>query len=260
MIKNLCRIFLLIFCTYAPLQAQEQPHFEKAVYHNKLDSLPYRLLYPLNYQPSKKYPLLVFLHGMGGRGNDNQKQLNGFPKILTTIESRQRYNCFILVPQCPSTDVWVKFPQFPKSLKATSKPTKSAQLVFALLAQLQKQLPIADRKIYVMGNSMGGEATFDFLARKPKLFAAGIPICAVADTATAKYIAPIPIWAFHGDQDDVNEVKYTRMMIESLKKQGGQPKYTEYPGVKHNSWDKAYVEPGLFDWLFSQERNKKKRR
>ena len=100
---------------------------------------------------------------------------------------------------------------------------------------------------------MGGEGTFDLLTRRPDLFAAAVPICSVSDTARANLIYQIPIWAFHGDQDDVNNVKYSRLMIDALKKNNGTPIYTEYPGIKHNSWSKAYNEPGLFDWLFSQK-------
>ena len=101
---------------------------------------------------------------------------------------------------------------------------------------------------------MGGEGTFDFLTRRPDLFAAAIPICSVSDTGKANLIYKIPLWAFHGDQDDVNNVKYSRLMINALKKLNGNPIYTEYPGIKHNSWSKAYSEPGLFDWLFTQKR------
>lgn len=251
--KSYITVFMLMAFA-SLLQAQELPVFEKAVYQTRQDSLPYRLLYPQNYNPKQKYPLLLFLHGMGVRGNDNQKQIVNLPKALLTAQGRAAYHCFILVPQCPGNDVWVKFPEFPKSLSATVKPTKSTASALALLANLQQQLPIDRNRIYVMGNSMGGEATFDFLARKPKLFAGAIPICAVADTATARRIYRTPIWAFHGNQDDVNDVKYTRMMVDALRQRGGKPKYTEYPGIKHNSWDKAYAEPELFDWLFAQSK------
>jgi predicted peptidase len=100
---------------------------------------------------------------------------------------------------------------------------------------------------------MGGEGAFDFLTRRSHLFAAAIPISSVADTSRASLIYKIPIWAFHGDQDNVNDVKYSRLMIDAFKKYKGSPIYTEYPGMKHNIWSKAYNEPGLFDWLFSQK-------
>jgi predicted peptidase len=164
------------------------------------------------------------------------------------------YPCFILVPQCPKNDVWVKFPHFPVSIQTTALPTPSAQAALALLDSLTGHLPIDRKRIYITGYSMGGEGTFDFLTRRPHLFAAAIPICSVADTARAGLIYQIPVWAFHGDQDDVNDVKYSRLMIAALKKYYGTPIYTEYPGMKHNISEKAYNEPGLFDWLFSQKR------
>jgi len=247
-------IFGGLFMLHSAICAQENLSYTKDVYVTAGDSLPYRLLYPRDYDSKKKYPMVVFLHGSGQRGNDNQSQLIGVPKKLTDSLGRIKYPCFILVPQCAKKDVWVKFPNFPNSLKATDAATPSAGLVLAKLDELLKELPIDRRRIYLTGYSMGGEGTFDLMARRPKLFAAGVPICSVADTATANMIRNIPIWAFHGDQDEVNDVKYTRMMVDALQKQKGKVKYTEYPGVKHNSWTKSYAEPELFDWLFAQKK------
>lgn len=236
------------------IKAQQGLAYTKDVYVTSKDSLPYRLLYPLNYNKNKKYPIVVFLHGSGQRGNDNESQLIGVPKHLTDTVGRIKYPCFILVPQCSKKDVWVKFPNFPSSLETTRIATPSAALTLEKLDLLIKNLPIDRKRVYVTGYSMGGEGAFDFLTHRPDLFAAAVPICSVSDTAKAKLISKIPIWAFHGDQDEVNNVKYSRLMIAALEKHNGNPKYTEYHGVKHNSWTKAYDEPGLFDWLFSQRR------
>jgi predicted peptidase len=239
---------------YQPVKAQQMLAYTKAMYRTGNDSLPYRLLYPLNYNKHKRYPLVMFLHGAGTRGIDNENQLTGVPKALTDTAGREKYPCFILVPQCPKNDVWVKFPQFPKSIQTTEQPTPSAGAALALLDSLMRQLPVDKKRVYITGYSMGGEGTFDFLTRRPKLFAAAMPICAVADTARASLITKIPVWAFHGDQDEVNDVKYTRLMIAALKKYNANAIYTEYPGGKHNIWSQAYSEPGLFDWLFSKKR------
>ncbi len=246
--------FILVVVTHQSVKGQQVLPYTKAVYIANNDTLPYRLLYPLRYDKHKKYPIVLFLHGAGQRGTDNEAQLTGVPKGLTDSAGREKYPCFILVPQCAKKDVWVKFPHFPTSLEPTAQPTPSAGAALALLDQLIKQLPIDGKRVYITGYSMGGEGTFDFLTRRPDLFAAAIPICSVSDTAKAKLIYKIPIWAFHGDQDDVNNVIYSRIMINALKAQGGNPVYTEYPRVKHNSQGKAYSEPGLFDWLFAQKR------
>jgi predicted peptidase len=247
-------IFVFLMITYQEIEAQQILPFTKNVYSTGKDSLPYRLLYPLRYNKHKRYPIVLFLHGAGQRGTDNEVQLTGVPKALTDSSGREKYPCFIFVPQCPKKDVWVKFPHFPESLQTTTLPTLSAQAALGQLDLLISQLPVDRKRVYVIGYSMGGEGAFDFLTRRPDLFAAAIPICSVADTARASLIYQIPIWAFHGDQDDVNDIRYSRLMIDALKKYKGTPIYTEYPGIKHNSWSKAYNEPGLFDWLFSQKR------
>lgn len=245
-------VALILSCS--SIKAQQTLPYTKDVYVSSKSSLPYRLLYPLNYDKRKKYPIVVFLHGSGQRGNDNETQLIGVPKRLTDSVGRVKYPCFILVPQCDKKDVWVKFPSFPTSLEATKLPTPSAEATLEKLDFFIKTLPIDRKRIYITGYSMGGEGAFDFLTRRPNLFTAAIPICSVADTAKAKLIYKTPIWAFHGDQDDVNDVKYSRLMITALKNHKGTPKYTEYPDVKHNSWTRAYNEPDLFDWLFSQKK------
>ncbi|SFD85891.1 Dienelactone hydrolase family protein [Chitinophaga sp. CF118] len=247
-------IFIFLMMTYQGVEAQQILPYAKNVYSTGKDSLPYRLLYPLRYSKHKRYPIVLFLHGAGQRGTDNEVQLTGVPKALTDSSGREKYPCFILVPQCPKKDVWVKFPHFPESLQTTTFPTLSAQAALEQLDLLISQLPVDRKRVYVIGYSMGGEGAFDFLTRRPDLFAAAIPICSVADTFRASLIYQIPIWAFHGDQDDVNDVRYSRLMIDALKKYKGSPIYTEYPGMKHNIWSKAYNEPGLFDWLFSQKR------
>jgi predicted peptidase len=254
MMKKRYFILMMLLPCCLVAKAQSTTGFEKSVYIIGNDTLPYRLLYPQNYDKHKHYPLVLFLHGASQRGNDNESQLTGVPKTLTDSAGRAKYACFIMVPQCAKKDVWVNFPTFPKSLEPTAQATPSARLALRVLDSLIKHLSVDKRRIYITGYSMGGEGSFDLLTRQPKLFAAAIPICSVADTSKAKLIYKTPIWAFHGDMDDVNDVKYTRMMINKLKEQGGKPIYTEYPGIKHNSWTKAYSEPGLFDWLFLQSR------
>jgi len=230
--------------------------FTKNIFLSGQDTLPYRLLYPENYSKNKSYPIVVFLAGDGERGNDNEKQLYAIPQALINKAGRQKYPCFILAPQCPKGRLWVRFPNFPESLQATANPTFPAKWTFELMDQLMQQLPIDQRRIYITGYSGGGEGTFDFLTRRPDLFAAAIPICSVSDTAKANLIHDISVWAFHGDKDEINNVKYSRLMIAALKKHGGEPKYTEYSGLGHGIMNKAYNETGLYDWLFSQRKQK----
>lgn len=232
--------------------AQQFDLFGKRQFLSGNDTLPYRVLYPLDYNPAKKYPLVLFLHGAGAWGNDNETPLKNLPAIFLDSQNRKKYPCFVLVPQCTKKEPWVKFPGFPGSIATPDTPTTSTKLTLELINKLKNELPIKQKHIYITGLSLGGEGTFDFLSRAPKLFAAAVPICGIADTAKAPMYKKVPLWAFHGDEDKVNEVKYTRMIISSLRKAGGKPKYTEYKGVKHNSWINAYAEPTLLDWIFDK--------
>lgn len=249
-------ILLILWTCLVKIGLCQNHTIEKKLLVNGEDTLPYCLVHPMHENVKVKYPLLIFLHGSGTRGNDNEILFAKIPKVFLDSVNQLKYPCYILVPQCPKKDVWVNFPEFPKSIKATDTPTVAAKQVIGLIQSLVKNKNIDKHRIYLTGISMGGEGTFDMLGRNPDLFAAGIPVCAVADTSKAQIISNIPVWAFHGSDDNVNPVIYTQMMIKAMELYNGKPKYTEYPGVGHKCWDKAYGEPELLPWLFKQKRKK----
>ena len=131
--------------------------------------------------------------------------------------------------------------------------SKPMGLVMEVIAKLRKEHDIDSSRIYIMGLSMGGYGTWDTIQRYPNLFAAAVPICGGGDETNAHRIT-IPVWAFHGDKDNAVPVERSRNMIEAMKKAGMKPKYTEYPGVSHNSWSRAFETPELLQWLFSKRR------
>jgi predicted peptidase len=228
---------------------------KKTIPDAKGKTLPYRLLKPDNYDPKQSYPLVVFLHGAGERGTDNDKQLVHGVGDFASAENRQKYPCFLIAPQCPNESKWCEVDWGALSHTMPKEPSEPARLTLELIAAMQKDFSIDAKRIYLTGLSMGGYGTWDLLARRPDLFAAGVPICGGGDEATAATIAKIPIWAFHGDKDTAVKVVRSRNMIEALKKADGVPKYTEYPGVGHNSWSKAYSDPEMMKWLFAQKRD-----
>ncbi|MGE3805775.1 MAG: dienelactone hydrolase family protein [Gemmataceae bacterium] len=249
MLRLLIAVFIIGLVTQAFAQKKESP-LEKDTYTDKNGkTLPYRLLKPKKIEAKQKYPLVVFLHGAGERGNDNEKQL--IHGVGNFVENLDKHPCFLVAPQCPSGQKWAdwsaKGPQTPE-------PTEPCRLVLELIAKLQKDLPVDSKRIYITGLSMGGFGSWDLIARQPDLFAAAVPICGGGDAKTAEKIAKIPIWCFHGDKDTAVKVERSREMIEALKKAGGKPKYTEYPGVGHSSWVPAYKDPEMHDWLFSQKK------
>jgi predicted peptidase len=220
----------------------------------KKATLPYRLLKPDHYDPEKKYPLVVFLHGAGERGNDNEKQLIHGVAEFAKEENRKKYPCFLIAPQCPEGKKWVEVDWGAESHRLPAKASEPERLVLELIAALQKEYSIDAKRLYVTGLSMGGFGTWDLIARKPDLFAAAVPICGGGDETQAAKIAKLPIWVFHGAKDDAVKVSRSRNMIEALKKADGRPKYTEYPEEGHASWVPAYKDAAMMKWLFEQKR------
>lgn len=224
-------------------------------------TLPYRLLTPDGTEAGQKYPLVIFLHGAGERGSDNKKQLAWFwdakkPSVLTRPEVAAA-KAFVLVPQCPDSKKWVEVPWEKGSYKSPeiSEPLK---LTLDLTDALLKELPIDPDRVSIVGMSMGGYGALDAVQRRPELFAACVPICGAGDPAKAKDIAHVPVWAFHGDADNVVPVKGSREIVEALKKAGAEPKYTEYPKVGHNSWSPAFEEKEFWNWILAQRRKAEK--
>ena len=223
----------------------------------KLGSLSARVAFPDDYKKGKgSYPLLLFLHGAGERGTDSVKQLTHGEHFLRKAGMK---HCFVLAPQCPPKKIWAGRHWKEKNFKLTEKPSNQMQLVMKMVDTICEQYPIDKRRIYIMGLSMGGFGTWEAVQRWPERFAAAVPICGGGDHTYIKPIAKSapPIWAFHGDKDKAVPVERSRQMVEALKKAGVKVKYTEYPGVGHNSWDNTFAEPGLLDWILSQQRAKK---
>lgn len=214
--------------------------------------LPFRLYAPRTIATGRSYPLVLFFHGKGERGTDNcSTLLYPFWKVFIKKLSR-RFPCFIFVPQCPAQDWWVHVNHYAKTHRMPSQPSRPERLALKAIASLQRELPIDLRRLYVTGLSMGGFCTWDLVARNPDLFAAAVPICGGGDETKARRIARVPLWVFHGDQDNTIPVARSRNMVAALRKAGKRPRYTEYPGVGHDSWNPAYSDPKLWKWLFTQ--------
>jgi len=245
---------VLLFMLSFGQKEQSQIHsFEKVVFINgSNEELPYRLMYPADYKATRKYPLVLFLHGAGSQGDDNEAHLSEVPQVLLNAAISEKYACFVLAPQCPKNDAWAWFPQYPLC-STTKDPSKSSRLTLELIDSLIGKLQIDQRRIYVTGLSLGGEGTFDIVTRRPHFFAAAVPVCGIADTSKADLMKNTPLWIFHGDSDNINPVDYSRNMVKALKNKGISPIYTEYKGVKHDSWTNAYQEPELLNWMFKQK-------
>lgn len=249
-------IFLLAITAISPRVFAEELYQPLVFTNEKGLKLNYRLMVPEAYDPkgTEKYPLVLFLHGAGERGDDNEKQLIHGTKEFAKPENRKKYPAFVVVPQCPEGKRWVEVDWTLDAHQQLPEDSDTVKLVLQLITKLQKDYRIDQQRQYVTGLSMGGFGTWDLITRHPDMWAAAAPVCGGADEATAAKVAKLPIWTFHGDKDTVVKPSRSRNMVEALKKAGGEPRYTEYPGVGHDSWNPTYADPKLLEWMFSQRR------
>jgi predicted peptidase len=246
---------------YSPSQAQEIP-FEAKIYISGNDTLSYRILYPDNFKPRKKYPLVLFLHGAGERGNDNKKQLVHGSSLFLREDIRKSHPAIVIFPQCPQSTYWsnVRFEYDTAGRRKFiythgEEPTKAMKALISFVNDLKSQKYIDKQRMYLGGLSMGGMGTFELLSRMPDTFVAAFPICGGGHPASVTaYSDKASLWIFHGEEDAVVPVGLSVEMYEALKKASAEVKLTLYPGVNHNSWDNAFAEPELLPWLFKHKK------
>jgi predicted peptidase len=245
---------LAVFTFAAGAHAADKGFLDKTFKDAEGKEHKYVLFVPYKYDAKEAAPLILFLHGAGERagGNKMPKEVGIGPAINKYGE--EEFPFFVVIPQCDQNSFW----------NAESASTKRA---LAMMEDVQKEYKIDAKRLYLTGLSMGGMGTWSLAAKYPDKWAAIAPICGAvmgprnADAAaktklveeTAAKIKHIPCWCFHGDKDTAVNVDRSREIIEALKKAGGNPKYTEYPGVGHNSWDNAYGTKELYAWLLEQK-------
>lgn len=218
------------------------------------EALKYRLIKPVDYQPGKKYPLILFLHGAGERGSDNTVTLVHAAKDLANPARRAKYPAYVVIPQCPKDKKWSEVDWAKESSELPEKPSDSMQSLKELLDEMIENAGVDRNRVYITGLSMGGYGTWDAIARYPDFFAAAAPICGGGDPKTVERFKRLPIWCFHGAKDPVVKVIRSREMVDALQAVGSKIKYTEYPEAQHDSWTATYANPEFYDWLFAQRR------
>lgn len=255
--KSIFICLAIFFSCCTNILAQDKSQFEKHWLINGQDTLPYRLLLPQNFDLQKNYPLIIFLHGAGERGSDNEMQLVHGSSLFLRDSIRKNYPAIVVFPQCPSASYWsnVKFENkegkrifsFPEK----GEPSVAMKMLMNLINEIDQKYHPDKNRYYVGGLSMGGMGTFELVRRNPKMFAAAIPICGGANTKTAKKMKRTHWWIFHGSKDDVVPPELSKSMAVALQQKGANVKLTLYPEAYHNSWDAAFAEKELMPWLFS---------
>ena len=242
--------------------AQSHEEFKREEFVQNGDTLNYRILYPKRFDKKKEYPVVLFLHGAGERGSDNEAQLTHGADLFLQEEVREKFPAIVIFPQAPKEDYWAKVEvdrevkPFEFDFKKEEGPTTSLQLVLALLNSITSEKFVDNNRIYVGGLSMGGMGTYELIYRQPEMFAAAFAICGGADPAiTQDYPEGFNIWIFHGEKDDIVPPSFSKEMARMINHYGGNAKLSLYPDDNHNSWDSALAEPYLLPWLFSHEKN-----
>lgn len=255
--KKLSLLFLLLISNINIIFAQDL--YEKKVFVSQYgDSLNYRLLTPENQIKGKKYPLVLFLHGAGERGSDNQKQLTHGGQMFLNPVNREKYPAFVLFPQCPENAYWaysVRPSSFtPEQMPQNEEMPITFQTVKEMLDGYLTNPAVDKSRIYIIGLSMGAMGTFDMVARFPDIFAAAIPICGTVNPQRLSAAKDVNFRIFHGDADNVVPVEGSREAYKALKATGASVEYIEFPGCNHGSWNPAFNYPDFMEWLFKQKK------
>jgi predicted peptidase len=206
---------------------------------------PYVVFIPHDYDGSKSYPVILFLHGAGESKDPKGKKTSGKMPVEVgigpAIKKREKTFAFIVVIPRAEGFGW-------------GANTANGKRAIAILDEVMKEYKVDPQRQYLTGLSMGGIGTWSLAVAYPDRWAAIVPICGRGDPSAAEKIKHLPCWCFHGDADKAVPVSGSRDMIEALRKAGGSPKYTEYPGVGHNCWDRAYNTDELYQWLLEHKR------
>lgn len=202
------------------------------------DTLRYLLHLPQEYdaEPEKRWPLMLFLHGAGERGSDlDVAALHGPPKLA---DAGREFPFLLVTPQCAAESQWVA----------------EVTTLAVLLDEVASAYRVDASRVYVTGLSMGGFGTWSLATRYPDRFAAIAPICGGLWMQSAAPLRDLPVWTFHGEDDDTVPVSFTEKIVTELESVGGDVRFTRYAGVAHDSWTQTYEQPELYDWLLSHRR------
>lgn len=241
--------------------AQDRTYERKAFTSSDGTELNYRLLTPAVGSKGKAFPLVIFLHGLGERGTDNEKQLVHGSQMFLNPVNQEKYPAYVIFPQCPETSYWAYAdrPSSIENLQADAEMPATFKALKELIDSYIARPDVDESRVYIMGLSMGGMATYDMVARFPETYAAAIPICGSVDPKRLENIDGVCFRIYHGDADPTVPVECSRRAYKALKKAGAKVEYHEFPSCGHDSWNPAFNQPDFMEWLFKQKKGKRSR-
>ena len=255
-------IIYLTLCAISPITVQARDmglnkDYSKYVFVDSFaNELPFRMLTPPSLEEGKNYPLVLFLHGYGERGDDNEKQLELGGSIFSNPVNIGKYPAFVVFPQC-SEKSWTEKVEQKTFMPGASVPKESKieQSVMALVRDLVTEHPIDTSRIYIVGISMGGIAAYDLVCRYPDVFAAAIPICGAVNPDRLTDAKDVKFMIFHGGEDEEVPPICGREAYRKLCSVGAAVDYIEFAGIGHDCWTAAFNYPDFLPWLFAQKKD-----
>lgn len=230
--KRILLASLFLICFFSSIVSAQQRHEKLITEQNYLLSLPE------GYQQDslKKFPLVLFLHGSGERGDDLEKvKVNGIPKL---VEAGKKFPFILVSPQARSNEGW------------------ESRDLMRLIQSLQQKYRIDEDRLYLTGLSMGGYGSWDMAIKYPGLFAAVVPVCGGGDSSKVWLMRNTPTWVFHGAKDNVVPLKSSQDMVDALRQHNPSVRFTVYPDAGHDSWTEAYNTDSVYTWMLSQKKFK----
>lgn len=255
-------VFSMFIVYHTPLEARTQfagkhAEFKKCEWESPAGGvLKYRMYAPETVE-GETYPLIIFLHGAGERGDNNESQLV-HDEWMNFLFGEHGQKMYVIAPQCPNGEKWCEVSWGNREThKTPDEPSAPLRMTHEVVQEMIKTLPVDAKRVYVTGLSMGGYGTFDYLVRWGDEIAAAVPLCGGADNEALKnteHVHSVPVWIFHGDQDGAVPVQRSRNAAAALKDVNPKMKYTELPGVGHDVWTPAYNNEALQKWLIEQKK------
>lgn len=255
------KLTLILAAFIVAIGAAAQDAYKPNAFIVGSDTLRYRELVPEKADRGK-FPMLIFLHGSGERGTDNQAQLTHGAQMFLSPHNINKYKAYIVFPQCPEDAFWA-YDEIPQSLAAEDmpvieEPTKWIKMIRGLVSKYINEGKVDANQVYIVGLSMGAMAVYDLAIRYPSMWAAAVAICGTVNPDRLEPARDIKFRIYHGDADPIVPVEASRAIYNRLRKLNASVEYFEYPGCTHGSWNLAFREKDFLRWIFNQSKDPKK--
>ncbi len=216
-------------------------------------AINYRLLKPISGSSQKRYPLVVVLHGSHAVGTDNNTQMGILAKLWASQNIYSEYPAYVIAPQFPSRSS--NYSTDPKTNVLVSEPQACLNDALMLIDSLCKEFPIDQKRIYIIGHSMGASGAINALSLRPNMFAAAVSASGIPNFTNMDVLTHTPIWLIHGNKDTENPMDSDVLLYQSIQKRNGkQLKFDEIDGMEHELWPGLFLTDALPKWLFNQKR------